>query len=56
MKTMEEPAEESWACRKKEKRGSVGERAVEREARVVVVVEASSTVSADVLIFWRSKS
>jgi hypothetical protein len=50
MKIMEEGA---W--RKKEKRGSVAERAVEREEMAVVVVEASSTVSVDALIFWKSK-
>lgn len=41
----------SWVCLKKEKRGSDDEMAVDREGRVVVVVEASSTISEEILIF-----
>lgn len=48
---LETPSVVSWVCLKKENRGSEEEMAVDREGKVVLVVEASSTISEEILIF-----
>lgn len=46
-----EPLGTSWACLKKENRGSDEEMTVDRSGNVAVVVDASSIVSEEILIF-----
>lgn len=43
--------ETSWVCLKKEKRGSEEEMTVDSSSKVAVLIDASSIVSEEILIF-----